>query len=165
MQRSVFIILVLTFNAVLNAQQDPLIMARDEFHKGTEASLKKVIALSVSPENALISAYQGASKARMPEYVLNPLSKIKYFNQGTEMLDASLKKKKDTESVYLRLMIQLNAPGFLNYNKQIDEDLAFFIKNIGTANLSPEIKSMFVSNLKKGNKHAHNLSSLETLKF
>lgn len=165
MQRFVFLILIISYNATLKAQQDPLIIAREEFHKGTEASLKKVIALAVSPENNLILAYQGASKASMAEHVFNPVSKIKYFNHGTEMLDASLKRKKEPESVYLRLMIQLNAPGFLNYNKQIDEDLAFFNKNIGAANLPAATKSMFVSNLKKGNKHARDLSSLDALKF
>lgn len=165
MQWYVSMVFIIAFSTALNAQQDPITIARDEFHKGTEASLKKVIALSVSPENTLILAYQGASKARMAEHVFNPISKIKYFNHGTEMLDASLKKKKDPESAYLRMLIQLNAPGFLSYNKQIDEDLAFFNKNIGTANLPPATKSMFVYNLKKGNKHAHDLSSLEALKF
>jgi len=165
MQRFFFMIFVIVFNADLHAQQDALMIARDEFHKGTEESLKKVIALSASPENAVVSAYQGASKARMADYVGNPISKLKYFNSGKELLEESIKKKKELESVYLRLLIQLNAPGFLYYNKNIEEDLAFFNNNIGKSNLPIATKSMFVSNLKKGNKHAHDLSSLEALKF
>lgn len=147
------------------AQQDPLKVAREAFQNGSEEALKKVIDLPASPKNTVVSAYQGASKARMAEFVSNPITKVKYFNSGKAMLEESLAKKKDPESVYLRLMIQLNAPGFLNYHKNIAEDLDYFNKNIGKSDLPPATKAMFVSNLKKGNKHKQDLSSLDALKF
>lgn len=165
MRRCFILIFILSFNFTVMAQQDPLKIAREAFQNGTEEALKKVLALPVSPENTVVSAYQGASKARMAEFVSNPITKVKYFNSGKAMLEESIAKKKDPESAYLRLMIQLNAPGFLNYHKNIAEDLDYFNKNIGKSDLPPATKAMFVSNLKKGNKHKHDLSSLDALKF
>ena len=94
MRRYFILIFILSFNFTVMAQQDPLKIAREAFQNGTEEALKKVLALPVSPENTVVSAYQGASKARMAEFVSNPITKVKYFNSGKAMLEESIAKKK-----------------------------------------------------------------------
>lgn len=140
--------------AQITAQsQEDLSFVRNEFHKNTEQSLENIInfKLTEGPEYDQILAYVGASNAKMASYVSSPISKLKYFNKGKTKLNESLAKKKSVETAYLRLLIQLNAPSFLNYNDFIEEDLSFFEKNIQTDPLPLKFKKEMIDNLKASN--------------
>ena len=130
-------------------------------------SEKNIINLKLTEgaEYDQILAYVGASNAKMASYVSSPISKLKYFNKGKTKLNESLAKKKSVESVYLRLLIQLNAPSFLNYNDFIEEDLSFFENNIKTDPLPVKFKKEMIDNLKASNTKSSLNARLDNIKF
>lgn len=147
--------------------QENLSFVRNEFHKNTEQSLENIINLKLTEDEEAnqILAYIGASNAKMASYVISPISKLKYFNKGKTELDRSLAKKKSVESAYLRLLIQLNAPSFLNYNDFIEEDLSFFENNIKNDPLPANFKKQMIDNLKASNTKSSFNSRLNHIKL
>ncbi|MFD1314735.1 hypothetical protein [Namhaeicola litoreus] len=160
--------LFFVFLGLLNVHaQQNLAFVRNEFHKNTEQSLKNILNLTLTEgaEYNQILAYVGASNAKMASYVSSPISKLKYFNKGKAKLNESLSNIKTVESTYLRLLIQLNAPSFLNYNDFIEEDLSFFEEHIKTDPLPNSFKKEMVDNLKAGNTKSDLNSRLNNIKF
>ncbi|WP_159800315.1 hypothetical protein [Flavobacterium sp. MK4S-17] len=81
-------------------------------------------------ENGTLVAYKAASVVLMAKYERNLFTKTKYFNRGTDMLDAAIKKHPDNyEARLIRLNIQDNVPWITGYTSEIKEDKAFLIKN------------------------------------
>ncbi|NQV51810.1 MAG: hypothetical protein HQ500_01430 [Flavobacteriales bacterium] len=69
------------------------------------------------------SAYLGASLTLLAECSLAPWTKYKQFVQGTELLEEAIAAEpNETEFRYLRFIIQINAPSFLNYDENLKED-------------------------------------------
>ena len=130
---------------------------REEFH-GNELNRENVerILSQYKTENSTVDkAYLGVYQAIMAQYVFLPTSKLKSFYDGRDLLDASIEENKDNGEIrYLRLLIQLNAPSFLFYNKNINDDLAVFIKDVNNQNIDPYWSNIFISNLLKGKKLA-----------
>jgi hypothetical protein len=57
-------------------------------------------------------------------------SKMEHFNKGTEILDEAIRANpEDVETRFLRMTVQINAPGFLGYNDRLEEDKAYVLKN------------------------------------
>jgi hypothetical protein len=153
---------------LINVQaQENLSYVRNEFHKNTQESLENIISLKMTGDSDYnqILAYVGASNAKMASYVSSPLSKLKYFNKGKANLNESLANKKSVESAYLRLLIQLNAPSFLNYNDFIEEDLSFFEDNINSDPLPNSFKQKMIDNLKAGNTKSNFNARLNNIKL
>lgn len=71
-------------------------------------------------------AYLGAYQMMMAKHLLSPISKLKSFKRGRENLEKAIKADaNNVESRMLRLVIQKNAPKFLGYNKNMEEDKTF----------------------------------------
>ncbi len=71
-------------------------------------------------------AYLGALETIWAKHVFNPFSKLKTFKKGKEKIEAAIKQApNDIEIYYLRLSVQKNAPSFLGYNDNINEDTEF----------------------------------------
>lgn len=158
-----FFVFFLLVSQLTNAQSN-LEIARKEFMKNQKEALEKIINMPEDNDPVLL-AYQGASKAQMASFVGSPIGKLKYFNSGKKMLDQSLNTSKNVESVYLRLLIQLNAPSFLNYKGDIQNDLAFFKKNIEESDLPKSFKQKMIENLQFGNENNEQLKSLQDIKL
>ena len=76
-------------------------------------------------------AYLGAYQMVMAQHLFSPISKLRSFNKGRENLDNSIKSDgNNAESRMLRFVIQLNAPRFLGYYKNIAEDRSYLQKNV-----------------------------------
>ena len=73
--------------------------------------------------------------------------KLQALKTGTEMLEEAIKEKPNNiELLFLRLSIQLNLPGFLKYNDNIEKDKAFVLKNFSQA--LPILKSRIINFVK-----------------
>lgn len=73
--------------------------------------------------NTVIMAYCGVGKILMANYYFNPISKYNSFKEGKAILEGAIKADGfNPELRYLRLTIQINAPAFLGYNKNITMD-------------------------------------------
>ena len=81
-------------------------------------------------DEMLYTAYDGASEIILSKYMGSNLEKLKYFNQGSEKIDAAVEADaSNTEIRFIRLVIQMNTPKFLNYYENIDEDKEFLISH------------------------------------
>ena len=69
------------------------------------------------------SAYLGASLTLLAECSVAPWTKFNQFVQGSELLEEAIAAKpNEAEFRYLRFLIQINAPSFLNYDDNLKED-------------------------------------------
>lgn len=100
----------------------------------------------------IIEAYKAVAHATMAKYAFNPYSKMKYFNEGRDQLEALIVKDKSVDNVFLRLILQLNTPDFLNYNNEIEQDLKYFIAQVNTAGLTPDHKAFMIETILEGKK-------------
>lgn len=95
------------------------------FSPMTEENHETIIA-KAKPDagsNPLLKAYQGASTASLAEFGFNIAKKFTLFNQGKGLIDEAVGLDPyNAEIRLLRLTLQLEAPGFLNYNDHIEED-------------------------------------------
>lgn len=98
-------------------------------------------------EKITINGYKAVVTMRMAEYVSNPFTKLSWFNDGKKMLEKSIKMNRNIENVHLRLMVQVNAPSFLNYNNEIEKDRKYIIKNLEKSSVPDKTKKMILVNL------------------
>lgn len=84
-------------------------------------------------QDPLVIGYRGMSKFMICYHALNPMTKWSYFKQGTEDLERAIGMRPDlVELRFLRLSVQINAPGFLGYNKSLHADKQMVLKGLGT---------------------------------
>lgn len=77
-------------------------------------------------------AYKGAATSMMAELSVAPWTKFSLFTDGTEMIETAIKQNPDcVECRYLRFMIQVKSPRFLDYNANVESDRALIEKHIG----------------------------------
>lgn len=73
--------------------------------------------------NPVLLAYRGACSAASAGSVSGVQKKLKYFNNGKDELERAVRQMpNDPEIRFLRLATQLNAPGFLGYSSNTDND-------------------------------------------
>ncbi len=142
MRFSLTILLLVIVVHISNAQR--IDEVRNEYHAQLFAS-KDMSALIKKLENrersCKLNAYYACARMVGAERVLSPIQKLKTFNEGKGILEKEISKKpNDIELRYLRLSIQLNAPDILGYNKAIEKDKLFIIRNFDTLS-SSKVKS------------------------
>jgi hypothetical protein len=128
---------------------------REEFHTKdlNRENVEQMIATYSSDNSPVDQAYLGVCQAIMAQYVFLPTTKLRSFYNGKDLLDTSIEEDgTNGEQRYLRLLIQLNAPSFLLYNKNIDKDLEVFIEDVKNNNIDPKWSNVFIENLLKGKK-------------
>ena len=133
-------------------------LVRKEFQKlKNEDDLEKFLSLKFVDtsvyEQRVINAYMAAGTCMMADYAFSPKTKLKYFKKGKNTLEKMIAEQKVVENVYLRLLIQLNIPKILNYNKNIDEDVEFLEDNMSDADIDSAYKQIMVANLMEVAKH------------
>ena len=107
---------------------------RANYHKAVQDKVlcKKMInELEKSKtKSATYLAYLGGFQGIWASHVFNPIKKIQSFKEGKKNIEDAINK--DSENIeirFIRLSIQKNAPSFLGYNNDIEEDRNFIIKN------------------------------------
>ncbi|WP_306639904.1 hypothetical protein [Sanyastnella coralliicola] len=99
----------------------------------------------VSP---IAKGYEGCAKTVMAGYGFNPFSKYNLFAEGRDELEAAIKSAPtDPELRFLRLGVQIHAPGFLNYDDQIDQDIELIVSALanGWASDTPWFQEKVIS--------------------
>lgn len=153
MKMNVFMIVILLVTEMGWSQNSKdLDMIRASFQEiQTEDDIQTIQDFKINgtnPEIAnVINAYKGASRCMMANYVFAPTSKLTNFNEGKRKLEASIEEKKGVENVYLRLLIQLNAPKIVNYRKNIDADIMYLEQFLTTAPIDLKFKTLMIENI------------------
>ncbi len=81
---------------------------------------------SIPKASPLVKVYYGAAQAMMAEVVFNPYTKLNHFIEGKNFIEEAIAERpEEAELRYVRYLIQSNAPDFLDYNKDIPDDLKF----------------------------------------
>jgi hypothetical protein len=94
-------------------------------------TIKEISLTSKEVSVNLKRAYYAAAEMTSAQYKINPAAKIKAFNSGKKILEATiLADTSDLEARYIRFTIQQNAPSFLGYNKSISSDKNYIIKHL-----------------------------------
>jgi hypothetical protein len=83
----------------------------------------------------------------MAEYVFSPIKKLKYFNEGRDALDEVIDRRKTVESVYCRLLVQLNVPRILNYHDDIEDDIDYLQLELPKSKIDLDYKNTMINNL------------------
>jgi len=127
---TLFILISLVHSSII-AQKTSLNNIRVLYQKSATdknscIQLNKEIASVQIYEDAVLYGYKAVSKMMMANYVTNPFTKLSYFKEGKKMLDNVIDNNKtNIELRFLRLCVQENAPAFLGYNDDIDDDKKF----------------------------------------
>lgn len=153
MIKQIIIVVLLLVNLIGRAQENTsLKKIRLEFQEiQNEDDIEKILAFDYKnakeSEQEMIKAYQAAGICMMANYVNSPVSKLKYFNKGKNNLEELIEEGKEVENVYLRLLLQLNVPGMLSYNKNIEEDVAFLDSTLAKSSIDVFYKKLMIENL------------------
>lgn len=100
-------------------------------------------------KDPVILGYKGAVAMVMAKYVSSPLSKLSYFKEGKEILEAALKKApQNLELHFIRFGIQENLPSILMYNENLVEDKKFIIQHLEEVD-RPRFKQSIIAFLLK----------------
>lgn len=95
----------------------------DTFHKSFEN-------VSENHTDGTLVAYKAASIVLLAKYESGVFAKMRYFNRGKDLLEATIKKYPDNyEARLIRLNIQDNVPWITGYTGDIKADKTFLIKN------------------------------------
>lgn len=99
----------------------------------------------------LLLCYSGMANLIQANHSLNPYTKMASFNKGKDMLEKSITDDPtNVEIRFMRFCVQTNAPFFLRYNGNINEDKQVILKywsSLTDTDLKEKIKKyMFESN-------------------
>lgn len=110
-------------SSTLQAQTENL---RSMYLSATDAtSTEKLLqaAQQADQSNPLFLAYHGTALAMMAGHVSGPREKLKWFDQGKELIEkAAAADPNNPEIAFLRFSVQSEAPRFLGYHNQISSD-------------------------------------------
>ena len=96
----------------------------------TELLYKKLQKVT-KKDNKVLLAYKGAVTALIAKKQKGAKAKKEFFKQGVELLEYAVKSKPNNIEIrFIRLTVQQNAPKFLKYNKQIENDKKIIFKQL-----------------------------------
>lgn len=133
MKTIILIILSLVFSIFV---QEPAISEIRNLHEKAveqEEAAEKLMQL-LKPYNLdepLLMGYRGAAHMLMAKHVGNPFTKMSHFKKGknifTETIEAA---PQNVELRFLRFSVQSEAPAFLGYRGNLEEDKAILLNGI-----------------------------------
>ena len=99
-------------------------------------------------DEPVMLGYKAAGHMMMAKHVGNPFKKISHFNKGKDYLTTAIEADtKDLELRFLRFAVQAEAPGFLGYRQNLEEDKIMLLR--GYRNIEDrELKNMILNYLK-----------------
>src|SRR5688500_15858229 len=136
---------ILILIGLLFFQQDEIqiVEIRKMFYSATESSKEANLFHNKMKEgdrsNPTIIGYRGMAEMVMAKHSYNPLAKLTCFKNGKVLLEKAIKlDNQNTELRFLRLSIQTNAPSFLGYNENTEEDKEMILKYFSDGNAVKE---------------------------
>jgi hypothetical protein len=123
---------------------------REDFHKamGSEERLVKFLKHQVNQTDEVHKAYNALATCMMAEYQFWPADKWRSFTKGRDQLETCLlSDPTNPELRYIRLLIQLNVPGIVNYSSDVTNDINVFASNIVDYPTSLYWKKTFITRL------------------
>ena len=132
----IFYIIILSFLVLFsNAQTNNLHEIRDAYLSASDSQekVKKLLQLCDNDNinRPIILAYKTVAEMMLISYYYNPFKKLEIFNDKSNQLDLIIKNNiNNLEIRFLRYCLQKKSPSFLGYNKELDIDYKFILRNI-----------------------------------
>lgn len=128
MKRTLFLITAVFLMALDAQAMDRDYLRRNYGNATTDKQLCEslIAALQNGRQDNVGLAYLGGLQTIWASHVFNPLSKWRTFSEGRDKVEKAFQNDpSNLEIRIIRLSIQKNAPRFLGYYEQIDEDEKF----------------------------------------
>lgn len=129
-------------------QQPGISEVRELYLKAAEneAAAEKLLKLTEDADGSqpLLLGYSGAGRMMMAKHVGNPFKKYGHFNKGKEKFTSAIEA--DPENVelrFLRFSVQAEAPAFLGYRENLEEDKAILLREVPKVE-DPQVKKMML---------------------
>tara|TARA_B100001094_G_scaffold329963_1_gene393989 strand:+ start:2964 stop:3422 length:459 start_codon:yes stop_codon:yes gene_type:complete len=132
----IFYIIILSFLVLFStAQSNNLQEIRDAYLSASDSQekVKKLLQLCDNDNinRPIILAYKTVAEMMLISYYYNPFKKLEIFNDKSKHLDLIIKNNiNNLEIRFLRYCLQKKSPSFLGYNKELDIDYKFILRNI-----------------------------------
>jgi hypothetical protein len=98
------------------------------FDENSCKELVEILSAFTEKNNPLYLGYKASGTMMMAKHVMNPFSKLSYFNKGKKMLELAIEAdRKNIELRFLRFEAQTHIPSFLGYKENIEEDKKFLL--------------------------------------
>lgn len=100
-----------------------------------------IIELKKNKNSTVLLGYLGGFQTVWANHVFNPVSKLNTFNEGKRNIEKAIKSDPNSlELRFVRLSVQKNAPSFLGYSSEIEEDERFIKKYKNTIHSTELLK-------------------------
>ncbi len=109
-----------------------------------EAAGKKLLEITegYNVQQPVFFGYKGAGHMMMAKHVINPFSKMSHFNKGKKIFTAAIDRDPgNVELRFLRFSVQAEAPGFLGYKENIEEDKTLLLREFNRIQ-HPDLQKM-----------------------
>jgi hypothetical protein len=134
------------------------------FHQiETDSDIDEFLSFKTQIDSPIPDAYFGVATTMKAQYAFSPAKKLKLFSDGCTDLEKSIETNKCSENVYLRLMLQLNAPAFLGYHEKIQSDIDYFGSHITKSSLDPKWKKTMLNKILLSKSKKYDFSILEKI--
>jgi hypothetical protein len=133
-------------------QQSNISEARKLYNQAAEneKAARSLLELSEKKDikDPVVLGYKGAGHMMMAKHVGNPFKKISHFNKGKDIFSSAIAAdKQNLELRFLRFAVQAEAPAFLGYRDNLEEDKALLIAGVDTLK-DKELQKMILDYLK-----------------
>ena len=113
----------------------------------SEALIIQYLNLLEKYDSPVSKAYFGLLKSTQAAFVLWPATKLSYFNEGRSAIESAVAKDPGSIEIrFVRVLVQCNAPAFLGYSSQINEDVDHIINGL-KQNYNSDIAPIIIKNL------------------
>ncbi|AWV99016.1 hypothetical protein [Arcticibacterium luteifluviistationis] len=116
-----------------------------DFHRIKSETEEKAFIKKYGVENsATYQAYVCSMEMKQAEHAFSPIKKLSIFNDSKDKLEKLINKSPENIHLrYIRYLIQSNAPSFLAYNDNLEEDRKM-LKNYIKTNPSDDTLSKYI---------------------
>ncbi|MHA6280708.1 hypothetical protein ACXYMT_11055 [Salinimicrobium sp. CAU 1759] len=136
----------------MTSQNSLLEKARDLYGEAAEKeeAARELLALTEkkSANEPVILGYKAAGHMMMAKHVGNPFKKMSHFNKGKSYLTTAIEAdKQNLELRFLRFAVQAEAPGFLGFRQNLQEDKTLLLGGVRSIK-DPHLQSMILNYLR-----------------
>ncbi|WP_029033879.1 hypothetical protein [Salinimicrobium terrae] len=133
-------------------QQSDISEVRKLYYKAAdnENAARSLLELSEKRDikDPVVLGYKGAGHMIMAKHVGNPFKKMSHFNKGKDIFSTAIASDNQSlELRFLRFAVQAEAPAFLGYRDNLEEDKALLIGGVDTLQ-DKELQKMILNYLK-----------------
>jgi hypothetical protein len=115
-----------------------------------EKAARQLLAVTEKSSSAepVMLGYRAAGHMMMAKHVGNPFKKMSHFNKGKDFLTSAIgADRSNLELRFLRFAVQAEAPGFLGYRSNLEEDKLLLLRGVGDIE-DPALKKMIINYLR-----------------